>query len=215
MSKYKSIVNCLTCDSTFEAYNCHIKRGRGRFCSKSCNTKYNYKTINAFALLAKDEMKKSGIKIGRRNKTSFEKECIFCKSKFTTFKSKANKKFCSMSCRDKVKKPYIKRTKPATNKGPNHYNWKGGINLRGNFMRSREYKNFRTFVLNRDDNTCVICGIKKTEYNKVILHVDHIKSYSLHPELRICVNNGRTLCIDCHKKTDSWGVNVRKNLIIK
>ena len=32
------------------------------------------------------------------------------------------------------------------------------------------------------------------------LNADHIKPFSLYPELRLIVENGRTLCVDCHKK---------------
>lgn len=37
------------------------------------------------------------------------------------------------------------------------------------------------------------------------LQADHIKSYLLFPNLRWEINNGRTLCFECHKKTGTWG----------
>ncbi|KKK79141.1 hypothetical protein LCGC14_2836510, partial [marine sediment metagenome] len=39
------------------------------------------------------------------------------------------------------------------------------------------------------------------------LHPHHIKAKSVDPELIFCVDNGISLCYDCHKKTDSYGVN--------
>lgn len=49
------------------------------------------------------------------------------------------------------------------------------------------------------------------------LEADHIKPYSLFPELRYEVDNGRTLCVDCHKKTPTWGKKIltyKKQLMI-
>ena len=37
------------------------------------------------------------------------------------------------------------------------------------------------------------------------LEADHIKSFSICPEGRLDINNGRTLCEECHKKTDNYG----------
>lgn len=31
------------------------------------------------------------------------------------------------------------------------------------------------------------------------------KDFALHPELRLDINNGRTLCKSCHKKTENYG----------
>jgi 5-methylcytosine-specific restriction endonuclease McrA len=67
-----------------------------------------------------------------------------------------------------------------------------------------EYKIWRTSIFERDGYTCVNCGIKSSTGVKVILHADHIKPFAYYPELRFEINNGRTLCIECHKKTDTY-----------
>lgn len=85
------------------------------------------------------------------------------------------------------------------------YNWKGGITpLNQQIRKSIEYKFWREAVFKRDNWICVLCGQKGGNLN-----ADHIKSFALFPELRFAIDNGRTLCIDCHKKTDNYG---RKNL---
>lgn len=65
---------------------------------------------------------------------------------------------------------------------------------------SYEYRLWRQSVFLRDDFTCQWCGQRGGK-----LHADHIKSFALHPELRFERSNGRTLCVLCHRKTDTWG----------
>lgn len=84
----------------------------------------------------------------------------------------------------------------------NNPRWKGGITpINQQIRTSREYSLWRQAVLKRDRYTCVIGG---PSHGKKF-HVDHIKRFADYPELRLEVSNGRTLCIDCHKKTETWG----------
>lgn len=79
--------------------------------------------------------------------------------------------------------------------------WKGGITPKNHLLRmSWQYKDWREKVFTRDNYTCQICFIRGG-----ILNADHIKKFANYPELRFDVNNGRTLCISCHKKTDNFG----------
>jgi len=79
-------------------------------------------------------------------------------------------------------------------------NWQGGITEESRLIReSLKYRTWRKAVYERDNYACVWCG------NKGYLNADHIKPFKLYPELRFNLNNGRTLCIDCHKKTDTYG----------
>jgi NUMOD3 motif/HNH endonuclease len=66
-------------------------------------------------------------------------------------------------------------------------------------MGTVEYRMWREAVFSRDNWTCVMCGARGD------MHADHIKSYRDYPELRFSVENGRTLCPPCHRKTDNFG----------
>lgn len=87
--------------------------------------------------------------------------------------------------------------------GKNNSSWKGGITpINQKIRNSKEYKLWRTAVLERDGYTCIWCGARGSIER--YLHVDHIKPFSLFPELRFAIDNGRTLCKDCHEKTDTY-----------
>ena len=71
--------------------------------------------------------------------------------------------------------------------------------------KSLYYKLWREAVQKRDDYTCQICLKRGGEIN-----VDHIKPFSLYPELRFEVSNGRVLCVPCHRATPTYGANIAK-----
>ena len=66
--------------------------------------------------------------------------------------------------------------------------------------KTLEYRLWREAVFLRDNHTCIWCGQRGGR-----LQADHIKPFSLYPELRFALDNGRTLCEACHKTTDSYG----------
>lgn len=85
--------------------------------------------------------------------------------------------------------------------GADHPNWRGGNHTeRKKEMGRAEYRDWRSAVFTRDNFTCQECGV-----SGVYVEADHIKPWSLYPELRYSVSNGRTLCQPCHRKTDTWG----------
>ena len=87
-----------------------------------------------------------------------------------------------------------------------HHLYKGGLTLINKQIRcSCEYRLWREAVFKRDNYTCVWCGAKNGNGKTAILNADHIKPFSQYPELRFAIDNGRTLCHPCHKKTDTYG----------
>jgi len=82
-------------------------------------------------------------------------------------------------------------------------NWKGGVTAKHQLIRSTvEYKLWRKSVMERDNWTCVWCGYR-SKGNRDI-HTDHIKPFALFPKIRFAIDNGRTLCVECHKTTHSY-----------
>jgi len=99
------------------------------------------------------------------------------------------------------------------NSGYKSHLWKGGITpINKRIRHSLEYKLWRKSVFERDNYTCIWCGRKNGNGRAVILHADHIKPFAQYPELRFAIDNGRTLCKDCHKKTDTYGYKSRRQL---
>lgn len=156
------------------------------------------------------------------------KQCVFCRKEFKRKPSWAVKqKFCSAQCysRSRRKKfcvdcnkwlrPNVRdRCRPCWKKwslGENSGGWKGGITAENKLAReTKEYKEWRRKVFERDRYMCVIGG--KRHGGK--LEADHIKPFSLFPELRLAIDNGRTLCVECHHKTDTWGMRGKKKFKI-
>lgn len=59
---------------------------------------------------------------------------------------------------------------------------------------------WRKAVFERDDYTCQACGIRGVK-----LEADHDLPFQFFPDLRFELLNGRTLCVPCHRKTDTYG----------
>lgn len=71
--------------------------------------------------------------------------------------------------------------------------WKGGVKTENELQRVKFKKYTQRLVLRRDNYTCQVCS-----QIGGFLHVDHIKSWSAHPDLRFEMDNCRTLCVPCH-----------------
>ena len=104
--------------------------------------------------------------------------------------SRKGKKF-SIEHRNKLSQSKLKEK--------SHF-WKGGVTEINKKIRSSiEYRLWREAVFKRDNWNCVWCGKKGR------IEADHIKPFAYFPEFRFAIDNGRTLCRECHKTTDTYG----------
>lgn len=98
--------------------------------------------------------------------------------------------------------------------GDKNPSWKGGITkINRRIRKLYQYRQWISDIFTRDDYTCDEC-----EKRGVSLHAHHIKPLSKilkENEIKTIeeaidckelwnINNGQTLCIPCHEKTDSY-----------
>lgn len=191
--------NCQTCQKTF-----HYPRGAnhaGKYCSRLCmsvafrNRQDYHCQVCATAVTRTAATKRSTIfcsnscyskslrgKPSPRN-SRVSLTCVQCESSFTVkqYRLEEGAKFCSQACSSSSRLG-------------------GKTTADERVRRSAQYKQWRTAVFERDNYTCVSCG-----QHGGYLNADHIKTFAYHPELRFDLTNGRTLCVPCHKKTDTYG----------
>lgn len=153
-------------------------------------------------------------------------KCLVCKKEFKVFPSRKDiRKFCSRICYYKSKIGYIpwnkgkkcpqiseakigdknpmygkklteehRRKISEANKGENSYLWKGGITSRNKEIRNTiEFRLWREAVFSRDNWIC-----QKCEEKGIYLHPHHILNFGQYPKLRFIIDNGKTLCKECH-----------------
>lgn len=144
------------------------------------------------------------------------KTCPICVIEFKT--DHKEKKFCSLSCRDKsyLGKKASLETKikmSRSHKGIIPVNvFKPGVlhpfwvsdRSKIQFIETPEYKELRIRVLKRDDYSCQKCGARGKAGLRPKLEIHHLKSRKLFPELSLDERNCVVLCRECHKKTDSF-----------
>lgn len=145
---------------------------------------------------------------GRRSSGIGQKFCLACFALYEKNPDSSNslwvaRRFCSKGC---ALKGNIRTL--GKNLKEKNGSWKGGITpINLSIRTSYEYTNWRKAVFERDNYTCQLCLSRG-----VPIHADHIKAFSLFPELRFELPNGRTLCVPCHKKTENYAGRAKRLL---
>lgn len=87
-------------------------------------------------------------------------------------------------------------------RGPESHFYKDGKGAeRHNARLGSEAKRWRFDVMLRDRFTCQDCGDSRGGN----LNAHHIKPWAQYPDLRLDLDNGKTLCTDCHKAVHQGG----------
>lgn len=180
---------CITCKKDiFRQSKSEASRNNWKYCSISCST------------IAKNKKRKLPI---------LYNICKCCNKDFPVrTKRERNYKFCSRSCSAIFSNKSIEKRNKISRKfsGKNSKNYIDGSSIKNKFRhKGFKYKIWRESVYKRDNWTCQNC--KKIGGK---LNADHIKPWSKYPELRYDIDNGKTLCISCHKKTNTWGAKSRR-----
>jgi len=104
----------------------------------------------------------------------------------------------------------------------NHNFWKGGISDFNNSIRHcKKYRDWRTAIFKQDDYMCRLCGCKggklnADHYPQTFSSIVNIYSINTLDKAMNCdllwdTDNGRTLCIECHKATPTYGKQVSRS----
>lgn len=192
---------CEYCEQVFSS-----RYPKAKFCSRRC----------ANTLGAKKRSEKARIVL----------TCKICTKQFKVLKDRLSAKYCSNPCHYVAKSLSMKGKRPFSREiilevnrrkkgvpnlknrgerpsvsGSKHWNWQGGISTLNKKEReiawyTNRYTTWRKSVYRRDNYTCQDCGVQKT-----VLHAHHIKSWKDYPEYRYELDNGVTLCQNCHINT--------------
>ena len=105
-------------------------------------------------------------------------------------------------------------------RGKKHWSWKGGITSLAVLIKGLpKYKQWRSDVFQRDNWTCQTCRAKNGNGEEIYLEAHHkkglakiIKESNITSiiEAQLCkelwdLDNGITLCVDCHRLTKNYG----------
>jgi len=182
---------CQGCQKEFEVHP--YNKISAKYCSRNCYYKNHYKFVSSE--LRKKIYGRLGLK--RSIETRLKISQVAKEGKIG-FKH------------HKVPKWNIERKKEFSKNqiGEKNPNWRGGVTpQRIKLWHSEQYKSWRRTVFIRDEFTCQQCGKKH-----IYITAHHIKPQVLYPDLIFDLSNGITLCIDCHKKTKTYGYKTVKLL---
>lgn len=217
-------LNCQNCSKSIYIIKSRIGESKRHFCSLKCvsvftapqRAKKLSKKIYPFTL--ENKCLCCGGDIVIKNSSFDKRRRVHCSySCVTRYRNLTNnpqnnpdaRRKNSESKKGKPSYPKSKETREKlrqANLGSKSHFWQGGKTEELRKRRSNaEAREWRKKIFERDNYTCVLCGARSSKENHVVLNADHIKPWSLFPELRLEMSNGRTLCLPCHRNTETWG----------
>lgn len=220
---------CLQCNKTiYKKENCSLWDWniRVKYCSKECSNKFrrgkSFFNSGSFQKGHKLCVGCMGLKGDKNPKWKGglkELACKICKKSFMVKPYRAEKsKFCSINCRQiyenssesRLVKSEIMRKRVTLGL---HNFYRGITELKALLRQTTQYKQWRESIFIRDSFKCRFCGVGGK------LNADHIKQFAIIlvennvKTLEDAINclelwdmdNGQTLCIPCHKRTETYG----------
>lgn len=198
---------CKYCGKEFTFFK---SQTTGSYCSRVCKHKGMIRRVKKSCLVCS---KLCEIKAARSSTFKFcSKKCQGSKRRGQPYPSEWREKLSASLKGVKKSAAHVEKMKTflRTRRGPLSNNWRGGLTAKNRLERSRvEYRKWREAVFRRDNWMCVWCRARNGLGKTIKLNADHIKPFALYPDLRLDVDNGRTLCVPCHRKTDTYCGRIR------
>lgn len=191
-----------------ETLNGHIPWNKGILMSEEVKQNMSIAQLGNKNKLGTSCTKESKIKMSEAHKGNKVSDETRIKMGIAHIGNKGNRTPWTIERKKKISSKWI---------GKNNPRWKGGItSLTKTIRHLLEYREWRLMVFGRDNFTCQKCS-KRGCY----LHAHHIKSFSsimqyyeittLEEALECAelwnINNGITLCKECHKKIHKKVIN--------
>jgi len=161
----------------------------------------------------KEHKRKLGL-VWKGRKHSLKSKQQISKSHFGLKLSKDVKQKISKAHLGKKSSFETRKKMSLSHKGSKSYLWKGGISpLHKQIRLCFESRQWRSDVFTRDNFTCQMCGKRGYKLNAHHLKpfnkiVEEYKIKSIQEALNCDelwnINNGQTLCHNCHKKTNTY-----------
>ena len=185
---YKKIIKeCSNCGENVERRPSMFE-GENVFCSTKCESIFKTDKKNVECAFCGDEIRKVNSQINNNNFCSID-----CRTSFYSGKQHgmSNSRYIQCyHCKDDFKRPesHINKDKNFCSKECYHEYIKTNDN-----RNSNKAKKWRNDIRNRDNWTCQDCGEKKEN-----IEAHHIKKWKDNPDKRFEMDNGVSLCLECH-----------------
>lgn len=223
------ICNCSRCGKEIKIAKSQYNRYKNHFCSEKCrgvkqstegSVEHNCDYCGKEIKITKSRYDRhknhfcSQHCLNKWKATKITSSCDYCGKEINQKKSNYDKHknhFCSLKCLGKWRSEHVT--------GENHpcYNPNLTQEEREQRRKIEGYNDFINSVYERDDYTCQCCGKRGGRLN-----AHHVYGYAEYKDFRIDVDNGITLCEDCHKeyhkqygRTSNDYKNFRKFLYVK